>query len=81
MQLFELVADTSIILRSNGVYRQAKVYRRGENLYAGHGSGFVRLLKMPGTSNPNILWDETDCEHKADRLGRPVYVAPQSDTQ
>ena len=73
MQLFHVIEDKTIILRSNGVYRQAKVYYRGEHLYAGHGSGFVRLLKQPGTSNPNIFWDETDVEYAADRLGRPTY--------
>ncbi len=76
MNLFSLIPDATIILRSNGVYRQAKAYSRGEHVYAGHGSGFVRLHKQPGTSNPNILWDETDVEHKMDKLGRPTYTTP-----
>ena len=53
-ELFHVVDDAQCILAgSNGVYRQAKVYRRGNALYAGYGSGFVRLYKT-GTSVPSI---------------------------
>lgn len=72
MELFHLIEDKAVILRSNGVYRQAKAYRRGKDLYAGHGTGFVRLCARPGTSNPNVSWDETDVAHETDKLGRPV---------
>lgn len=72
MDLFHCLEDKAVILRANGTYRQAKAYRRGNMLFAGYGSGFVRLLRAPGTSNPNVSWEETDVEHGADTLGRPV---------
>lgn len=71
---FHVIDDKNVILRSNGVYRQVKAYRRDGAVYAGHGSGFVKLLKKPGTSNPNISWDETDVEITLDSLGRPVLA-------
>lgn len=72
MDLFHVIEDKTVILRSNGVYKQAKAYRRGTAIYAGHGNGFVRLCAKPGTSNPNISWDETDVAYTTDKLGRLV---------
>ena len=72
MDLFHIIEEKTVILRSKGVFKQAKVYRRGRDLYAGSSGGFVKLLKQPGTSNPNVSWDETDVEHDTDNLGRPV---------
>lgn len=56
MDLFHIIDDAFVILRSKGVFRQAKLYRRGQHIYAGHGSGFVRILPRSGTSNPNVGW-------------------------
>ncbi len=72
MELFHVIDDKTVILRSKGVFKQAKVYRRGKDLYAGAAGGFVRLHARPGTSNPNVSWEETDVEHDIDNLGRPV---------
>lgn len=72
MDLFHVIEDKAVILRANGTYRQAKAYRRGGMLFAGYGAGFVRLLKAPGTSNPNVSWEETDVPHTFDTLGRPA---------
>lgn len=79
MNRFHVITDAAVIIRSkNGVYRQAKVYRRGEDLYAGYGSGFVRLMSNSGTSMPNVSWDEidADCEITTSKLGR-LMVKPQ----
>lgn len=54
MDLFHVVDDAFVILRSRGVYKQAKLYKRGNEFYAGFGGGYVRLLKHNGTSNPNV---------------------------
>lgn len=56
--LFHIVEDCFVILRQNGLYRQAKVYRRGNFAYAGIGGGFVRLMHNGGTSRPNIGWED-----------------------
>lgn len=53
MHRFHIIEDGAVILRSRGVYKQAKLYRRGRELFAGAGGGFVRLYK-DGTSIPNL---------------------------
>lgn len=54
--LFHEVPDAQVILRSKGVYRQAKVFRRGADIYAAWGSGFIRLLSGSGTTVPTVCW-------------------------
>lgn len=60
MPLFHEIPEAQIVTRSKGVYKQVKLYRRGGDLYAGHGSGFVRLLAGGGTSAPNVSWQDPD---------------------
>lgn len=55
--LFHEIPDAFAILRSRGVYRQAKLFRRGEQVYAAWGAGFVRLLGGSGTTVPTISWE------------------------
>lgn len=59
MERFHLIDDAAAILISKGVFRQAKVYRRGNALFAAHGSGFIRLYK-DGTSLPNVRCEEVE---------------------
>ncbi|HLZ24531.1 MAG TPA: hypothetical protein VKQ30_20645 [Ktedonobacterales bacterium] len=58
MELFSLVEDEHAILKSKGVYRQAKLYRRGEKLFAGFGNGYVRLHPEHVTSKPDVKWHD-----------------------
>lgn len=72
MERFHIIDDATAILVSKGVYRQAKVYRRGKDLFAGHGSGFIRLFRE-GTSLPNVRLDAIDVPGKRinfDAFGR-----------
>lgn len=71
MSLFHVIDDAQVILRSKGVYKQAKVYQRNDRIYAAYGSGFIALSKN-GTSAPNIGVDELALgfEPDADPLGR-----------
>ena len=55
--LFHIIDDGFVILHCRGVYRQAKLYHRACVLYAGYGSGFVRLMQS-GTSAPNVNWSD-----------------------
>ena len=73
--LFREVPDAQVILRSRGVYRQAKVFRRGSDIYAAWGSGFIRLLSGSGTTVPTVVWDEPlDASYPvAVERGRPVW--------
>ena len=54
--LFHELPEAQVVLRTKGVYRQAKLYRRGNDIYAAYGSGFVRLLKHSGTTVPTVSW-------------------------
>jgi hypothetical protein len=58
MELFHIVEDQQVILRANGVYRQAPLYQRAGLLYAKHGSGFIGLRGNNGTTVPNIGWED-----------------------
>lgn len=75
--LFHEVTDAQVVLRSKGVYRQAKVFRRGADIYAAWGSGFIRLLSGSGTTVPTVVWDSI--AHTGEHLieVRGVPKAPQ----
>lgn len=60
MHRFHIVDDAAVILRSKGVYRQAKVYRRGDDLYAGFGAGFIGLRRNGGTTLPSVSWEDIE---------------------
>lgn len=71
MPLFHEIPEAQIVTRSKGVYKQVKLYRRGVDLYAGHGSGFVRLLAGGGTSAPNVSWQDPYLPD--DEIGEAVF--------
>ena len=71
MDLFHIIEDAHCVTRSKGVYRQCKVYRRGNRLYAGYGSGFIRLGGHGFTSHPDVVYEGLD-------LPDDVTVAPNS---
>lgn len=60
MNRFHVIEDSAVILRSKGVYRQAKVYRRADEVYAGWSNGFIRLLAGSATTHPNVTWDDIE---------------------
>lgn len=62
MQLFHEIADGVVILRSRGVFRQAKVFRRDDKVYAQYGAGFIRLLSHSGTSVPSVAWLDLEAD-------------------
>jgi hypothetical protein len=63
MKLFHVIDDAACILRSRGVFRQVAVYRRDRDIYAQHGSGFVKLMHNGGTSAPNVSWVDLPFAH------------------
>lgn len=60
MERFHVIDDGAVIIRRKGVYRQVKLYRRSEGLYAGVGLGFIRLYQDHGTGVPDISWDDIE---------------------
>lgn len=73
MELFKLIEDGYVVLRSRGVYRQAKLYRRGEDIYAAHSGGYVKLHGYAGTSAPNIGWADLHGKHVTTVNSAPVW--------
>jgi hypothetical protein len=72
MERFHLIDDAAAILVSRGVYKQAKLFRRGKALFAAHGAGFIRLYEH-GTSIPTIRLEAVEVPGSTiifDRLGR-----------
>lgn len=76
MERFHVLDDVAVILRSKGVFRQAKAYRRGVGLYAGHGTGFIRLYKDGGASLPSVTWEGHDGPDTTyDSMGRAQVLS------
>jgi hypothetical protein len=75
MELFHIIEDAFVIVRRRGVFRQAKVFARGDSIYAGYGSGFVMLLASGASSVPDLLWkDITECSAiRIDSRGAPHW--------
>ncbi|KJC51091.1 hypothetical protein UP09_03355 [Bradyrhizobium sp. LTSP885] len=64
--LFSAIDDKQTVIRNSktGVYRQAKLYERNSELYAGVGGGFIRLMEQGRTSSPNMLWDDIEVKYE-----------------
>lgn len=58
MNLFHEIAGAQVIITSRGVYQQVPAFRKGKQVYAKYGSGFVRLLGGSGTTAPQVSWQE-----------------------
>lgn len=78
MNRFHMLDTAAVILRHKGIYRQAEVYRRGVELFAGHRGGFIQLLSRTDTSAPDVSWHDLDAgeETKTDTFGRPILARP-----
>lgn len=63
MQRFHVIDEGAVVVRvKGGLYRQCKVYRRGRDVFAGVGGGYIRLLARAGTTNPNVTWLELEAD-------------------
>lgn len=57
MDYFHIIEEGVVILRGKrGLFKQAKVYRRGKDVFAGVSGGFIRLIGYGGTTNPEVKW-------------------------
>jgi hypothetical protein len=70
MERFHIIDDGAVILRSKGLYRQAKVYRRGEVIYAGYGAGYIKLGIGSVTSVPSVSYDGIEADGVIVETGR-----------
>lgn len=55
--MFNIIEDSVVILRNNGVFTQTQAYVYNNQVFAKKGAGFVKLLKhLNGTSHPQTSW-------------------------
>ena len=74
MNRFHIIEDAAVILRGKkGVYRQAKVYARGDQVFAGYGAGFVRLTRGGSTGNPDVTWIDLEADGVVIGANGPKY--------
>lgn len=72
--LFHKIEEAQVITRTKGVFRQVNVYRRGTDLYAKHGTGYVKLLSMKATSHPDVTYEDIyGFEPIYDRMKKPGW--------
>lgn len=67
-----------VLLRTKqGVFKEAKLALRGQDLFAVVAGGFVRLYANLDTSNPNLHWsDMVGVQHEtSDKFGRLQVVS------
>ena len=78
MERFHIINDGVVILRVNGgTFRQSKIFRRGEHVYAEAGSNsFIRLLRSGGTTNPKVAWLELEGPGVSVTNGLPKWEQP-----
>lgn len=60
MDYVQEIPNAAVWLRKSGVYRQAKLFTRGDALFADQGSGFIRLHAGGATSIPTSAWLDID---------------------
>lgn len=81
---FHIVEDGCVILRRNGVYKQANVFTRGQHIYAGLSSStFIQLFAHGHTSIPAVRWDDLELPFEEvtgphDRLVVPFSWRPEA---
>lgn len=77
MAFFYVVEGGAVLLYKNGVYRQAKLFKRvgHQEFYADYAGGFVTLHQRPMTSCPKIGWREVVAPKvETDKTGKLVML-------
>lgn len=58
MELFHVIDDGVAIIRSGQIWKQTKLYKRGDTLFVPHGGGYIRVTNKFGdtwgTSVPTV---------------------------
>jgi len=62
MQPFAKIEHGLVITFNKGIYRQVALYERNGNLFAQHGSGFVKLYPEGRTGIPSMAWKDIDSD-------------------
>jgi len=73
-ELFHIIEEGQVVLRSKGTFFQKKAYRRGNRIFAAWGGGFIRIGAGDATSNPHVSWETLDLPFETIKgsLGEPL---------
>ena len=75
MELFHLIEEGVAILRAKGrIFKQTKIYRRGEDVFAPWGGGFIKLSRGGGTALPDLTVIEIEGPGVVIVQGVPKFV-------
>jgi hypothetical protein len=75
--LFTIMVGKYVILRQNGVFRQAELYSYGDQVFAKYGSGYVGLRKPNSsypTTKPDVTWLPESLDFKPTFKGQIMVV-------
>lgn len=77
--MFHQIIDSTVVLRSKGVYKQSQCYTHKGMIFAKHGSGFIKLFRNNfGTSAPSVSWDEVNLPFAHEFSTSGVMIEPES---
>lgn len=77
MERFHIIEEGAAIICQRGIFKQVKIYRRDKDIYAGCGTGFIKLYGSMGTSAPRISWLSMEGEGVIQEAGKaPKWNAP-----
>ncbi|RUX60198.1 hypothetical protein [Mesorhizobium sp. M7A.F.Ca.CA.002.12.1.1] len=60
MSMFSHIEGGQVLITQKGIYQEAKLYKRGEELFISLKNGFARLLTNNLTTAPNVRWKEIE---------------------
>ena len=76
MFLFSLVENGQAIIADRGVYQQVDLYKRGDQLFAAYGKGFIRLLASFYTTKSNVKWSAIEGVRYEEKYDGPKEIGP-----
>lgn len=79
MDYVQEIPEGTVWIRKSGVYRSAKLFARGDTLFAECGAGYVRMHSSGATSVPTLVWLEIDpgTDHRLASTGmQPPRLEP-----
>lgn len=77
--MFHQIVDSTVILKSKGIYKQSQCYSYNGQISAKNGAGFIKLFKHNnGTSSPNVSWDAVSLPFAVEYSSTGVMIEPQA---
>ena len=78
LPLFEPLQGGRVILRSRGIFKEAKLFTHGGIVYAREGSGFVQLRANNETSRDRLYWGSLQLAEKTELVRGVLYLVKET---